>query len=129
MLSGKLAHLEPAEALMLSAADIFLHCIVLLFIPLALYSLFSRKLPPDNTLLGRLYRIDPRLDVVSNLFLLALCVASLYRLGVHFGIIAPGLAKPLELASHIPFAILLVVFLTMLVRAALRLRRSVGTDA
>lgn len=109
---------------MLSTADVILHCIVLIFIPLALYSLFARNLPAENTFLGRLFRTDPNLIVVNNLFLLALCVVSLYRLGVHLGYIGPSLKQPLELLSHAPFAVLLVVFLAMFVRAMLRLRRS-----
>lgn len=109
---------------MLTTADIVLHCIVLVFIPLSIHSLMTRQLPPESTFLGRLFRTDPNLIVVNSLFLLALCLASLYRLGVHFGLIPPSLVPRLELAAHIPFAVLLVVFLAMFVRAMLRLRRA-----
>jgi hypothetical protein len=107
---------------MLATADIILHSIVLVFIPLSIHSLMTRQLPPESTFLGRLFRTDPNLIVVNSLFLLALCLASLYRLGMHFGAI--GQVPGLELAAHIPFMVLLVVFLAMFVRAMLRLRRA-----
>ena len=107
---------------MLGTLDIVLHCIVLLFIPLAIRSLMTRQLPPEGTFLGRLFRTDPNLIVVNGLFLLALCLASLYRLGVHFGMI--GQAPGLELVAHIPFTVLLVVFLAMITRGMMRLRRA-----
>jgi hypothetical protein len=107
---------------MLGTADIILHSIVLLFIPLAIRSLMTRELPPEGTYFGRIFRADPNLIVVNSLFLLALCLSSLYRLGVHFGVI--GSAQGLELVAHLPFMVLLVVFLAMLVRAMMRLRRA-----
>jgi hypothetical protein len=122
MLAIKLAHCETAEASMLSTLDIVLHSIVLVFIPLAIRSLMTRELPPESTYLGRVFRADPNLIVVNSLFLLALCLSSLYRLGVHFGLI--GRAQGIELVAHIPFMVLLVVFLAMLVRAMMRLRRA-----
>jgi hypothetical protein len=109
---------------MLGTGNIILHCIVLLFIPLSLQSLKTRQLPPEGTFLGRLFRTDPNLIVVNSLFLLALCLTSLYRLGVHFGLIEPSLVARVELAVHMPFLVLLVLFLAMVVRGMLRLRRA-----
>jgi hypothetical protein len=82
----------------------------------------TRQLPPERTYLGRLFRTDPNLIVANSLFLLALCLVSLYRLGVHFGMV--GQMPALEVAIHVPFMVMLVVFLTMITRAMLRLRRA-----
>ena len=109
---------------MLGTVDIILHSIVLLFIPLAIHSLVTRQLPPEGTFLGRLFRTDPNLIVVNGLFLLALCLASLYRLGIQLGVIGQGRVPGLELMAHVPFMVLLVVFFAMIMRAMLRLRRA-----
>lgn len=122
MLAAKPVRFQTAEAFMLSTLDVVLHSIVLIFIPLAIRSLMTRELPPEGTYLGRLFRTDPNLIVVNSLFLLALCLSSLYRLGAHFGLI--DRAQGLELVAHIPFMVLLVVFLAMLARAMMRLRRA-----
>jgi hypothetical protein len=124
MLATKLVRYETTEASMLGTVDIILHSIVLLFIPLAIHSLVTRQLPPEGTFLGRLFRTDPNLIVVNGLFLLALCLASLYRLGIQLGVIDQGQMPGLELMAHIPFMVLLVVFLAMIMRAMMRLRRA-----
>jgi hypothetical protein len=122
MLRPRPIRYQTAEAFMPATLDIVLHCIVLLFIPLAIHSLMTRQLPPEGTYLGRLFRTDPNLIIVNGVFLLALCLVSLYRLGVHFGMIGPMPA--LELAAHLPFMVMLVVFLAMITRGMMRLRRA-----
>jgi hypothetical protein len=124
MLATKLVRYETTEASMLGTVDIILHSIVLLFIPLAIHSLVTRQLPPEGTFLGRLFRTDPNLIVVNGLFLLALCLASLYRLGIQLGVIGQDQVPALELMAHVPFMVLLVVFLAMIMRAMMRLRRT-----
>jgi membrane protease YdiL (CAAX protease family) len=122
MLATKLVRYETTEASMLGTVDIILHSIVLLFIPLAIHSLVTRQLPPEGTFLGRLFRTDPNLIVVNGLFLLALCLASLYRLGIQLGVIGQDQVPALELMAHVPFMVLLVVFLAMIMRAMMRRR-------
>ena len=113
---------------MLSSVEVVLHAIVIFLIPQAVFSLFTRALPADTTLLGRIYRADPRLLVVNNLFLLSLGVVAIGRLGLHFGLIDPKLGPRVELFTEIPFMILLVVSLGFLVRACLKLRRDAKSN-
>lgn len=114
---------------MLSTIEVVMNSFVVLLLPLTLHSLISGSLPPPATWLGRLYASDSRLHLVSNLFLLALCMSSMVRLAVHFGLVDEGLQAMLEFAVGVPFFVLLVLFLVMLVRAGLKLRRAANNGA
>jgi hypothetical protein len=114
---------------MLSTIEVVMNSFVVLLLPLAVHSMISGSLPPPTTWLGRLYASDPRLQLVSNLFLLALCISSMVRLALHFGLVDKGLQAMLEFAAGVPFFVLLVLFLVMLARAGLKLRRATNHDA
>ena len=109
---------------MLSTIEIVMNSFVVFLLPLAVHSMIKGTLPPPTTWLGRLYAADPHLHLVSNLFLLALCISSMVRLALHFGLVDKALQAMLELATGVPFFVLMVVFLAMLVRAGLKLRRA-----
>lgn len=114
---------------MLSTIEVVLNSFVFILLPLAIHSMITRRLPPQSTWLGKVYGADPHLLLVSNLFLLSVCASSLVRLAAHFGIVGRRLQTPLEIAVGIPFFALMVVFLVMLVRAGLKVRRTAKSGA
>jgi hypothetical protein len=114
---------------MLTTIELVLNSFVVVLLPLTVYSMITRTLPPQTTWLGKVYGADPHLLLVSNLFLLAVCLSSLVRLAIHFGLVGKRLQTPLEIAIGVPFFVLMIVFLVMLVRAGLKVRRAAGTGA
>ncbi len=114
---------------MLSNTEVVINLFVLFLLPLTVHSLITGRLPPEGTLLGRLYRANPRLHLASDLFLLALCFTCLGRLALHFNVINAAHKETVNMVTGIPFAILLVIFLGLLVNAGLRLRRSAKADS
>ncbi|NJO22057.1 MAG: hypothetical protein HC868_02785 [Sphingomonadales bacterium] len=113
---------------MLSTVELAMTSFVIVLLPLTVYSMITRALPPQTTWLGKIYAADTRLLLVSNLFLLAVCLSSLVRLAIHFRLVGTPLQTPLEIVVGVPFFILLVIFLAMLVRAGLKVRRAAGTS-
>jgi hypothetical protein len=112
---------------MLSPIEVVLNSFVIVLLPLAVHALITRK--PVSGPLGRLYATDPNLSMVSNVFLISICFSGMGRLALHFGLIDPSRADLVQMVTGVPFTILLVVFLAMLVRAFLRLRREGKTAA
>jgi hypothetical protein len=110
---------------MLSTFEIFLNAgATIILLPLAIQSLVTRALPPEPTFMGRLYRADPYVARVGDIFLLSLCGTALAKLALHFGYIDMGLKDRTEIITHMPFLILLVVYMTLLIRAWCKLRRT-----
>ena len=114
---------------MLSTIEVVMNSFVVILLPLAVHSMITRTLPPQTTWLGKLYAANPHLLLVSNLFLLAVCMSSLARLGFHFGLVDRNLQGMVDLAVGVPFFILLMVFLVMLIKAGLQLRRAAKNGA
>lgn len=114
---------------MLSTIEVAMNSFVVVLLPLTVYSMIARALPPQTTWLGKVYGADPHLLLVSNLFLMSVCLSSLVRLAIHFRLIGIRLQTPLEIAVGVPFFALMVVFLVMLVRASLKVRRAAQTEA
>jgi hypothetical protein len=114
---------------MLSTVELVMNSFVVILLPLTVYSMITRALPPQTTWLGKVYAADDRLLFVSNLFLLAVCLSCLVRLATHFGIVSKRLQVPLEIAVGVPFFVLMIVFLAMLVRAGGKVWRAAGTGA
>jgi hypothetical protein len=109
---------------MLSTPELLLNSFVALLLPLAIYSLLTGALPNPKTWLGRLYRMDRVLPVVSDLFLIMVCAASIVRLALHIGFITDVMRDRLEPVINVPFLVLLVLFLALLTRAFMKLRRT-----
>jgi hypothetical protein len=109
---------------MLSTIELVLNSFVVVLLPLTVYSMITKALPPQTTWLGRIYGADTRLLLVSNLFLLAVCLSCLVRLAIHFGVVGKSLQIPLEITVGVPFFALMAVFLVMLVRAGFKVRRT-----
>lgn len=112
---------------MLSTYEVILNSFVVLLFPLAVHSLITRTPRPEKMPLGRLYRADPNLPLVSDLFLLSLCFSCMGRLGLHFGLIEPSLKDYVLWVTGVPFVALLVIFLGLLISAGLKLRRASKT--
>jgi len=106
---------------MLSTTQLVLNALAVLLLPFVILSLALRDPPADGTFLGRLYRTDRNLHLVSDLFLLALCLTCLVNLGLHFGVIDIGKRDLLAILTGVPFMSLLLIYLGLLVRAARRL--------
>lgn len=96
---------------------------VVLLLPMVAISMVRGTLPPDTTWLGRLYRIDPRLPLVSNLFVLALGSTALVRLGAHFGLLDATGRRLAEDVTGTAFVMLWCAYSFLMIRAALKLRR------
>lgn len=111
---------------MLNGLEVILNLIVVGLLPLAVHSLWRGTLPHEKTWLGRLYRTDPLMPVVGNLFLIALCLTTLVRLAQHFGLMPSGWQEPAQTATNMPFLILLVAYLGLMLRGVSRMRRSGG---
>jgi hypothetical protein len=108
---------------MLSTPEIAIYALVLVLIPLALFSLMRGSPPPEFGPLTKFYHAEKYLNVVGNLFVLSICAHALGRLALHFGVIEMSAADRVELATSIPLLSLLLVYLALWVRAVLKVRR------
>jgi len=108
---------------MLTTFEVLLYGLVILLLPLVVHSLTTGSKPPEKSWFARYYRIEKHLNLAGNLFLLALCANAVARLGLHFGYIDAGAQDRVALAVGIPFAVTLLAFLGLWIRAALKLRR------
>lgn len=108
---------------MLTPVELFLNgFIVLVILPLAVASLVKGSQPPEGSFISKYYRAEPRLMLMGNLFLIALAATAILALARHFGL--AQVPDPLEAWVHVPFLVLLVVFLGFFVRAVLKVRRA-----
>lgn len=114
---------------MLNGPELILNSLVVFLLPLAVHSLWRGTLPHEKTWLGRLYRSDPLLPIVGNLFLITLCLTSIVRLVQHFALMPSGWHAAAQTATNVPFLVLLVVFLGLMLRGLLRMRRGGGDGA
>lgn len=109
---------------MLSPLDLYINCFVaLVLLPLALYSLATGSQPPQHPGVGKFYRAEKHLMLISNVFLLSLCATTIPKLAQHFGFMDTQTAERLGHWISVPFLALLVVFLALMVRAILKVRR------
>lgn len=97
--------------------------VALVILPLAISSMIGGSRPPENTVLTKYYHAEPRLMLASNVFLLSVCATAIAKLAQHFGYLGAGQAAQLEPWLSVPLMVLLVVFLTMAVKAWLKVRR------
>jgi hypothetical protein len=117
------------EAFMLTTFDLFI-CgfLAIVLLPLTISSLIGGSPPPPhNMFITKYYEAEPRLMLMSNLFLLTVCATAIHKLAVHFGLLSQSLSDSLELWIGVPFFILLVVFLGLFIRAILKVRRARNT--
>jgi len=99
--------------------------VALVVLPLAVSSLIAGSPPPPhNMFITKYYEAEPRLMLVSNLFLLAVCATAIHKLATHFGLLSEAISNSLELWIGVPFFILLVAFLGLFTKAILKVRRA-----
>lgn len=99
--------------------------LALVLLPLAVSSLIAGSPPPPhNMFIAKYYQAEPRLMLVSNLFLLTVCATAIHKLATHFGLLSQSMSDSLELWIGVPFFILLVGFLGLFIKAFLKVRRA-----
>jgi hypothetical protein len=112
------------EALMLGTLDLIIYGFVaVVLLPIVLVSLFTGSRPPENTFFSKYYHADKHLMLVGNVFLLAVCATAAVKLALHFGAIDMAQEASISNWLSVPFLMLLVIFLALLIRAVLRVRR------
>jgi len=110
---------------MLSTFELFINGFVAFAVlPLAIVSLATGSKPPEASAFAKYYRAEPHLMLVSNLFLLTVGATAAGKLVEHFGLVDAALAATLTTWINVPFLAMLVVFLLMLVKAWLKVRRT-----
>ncbi|MGE0022897.1 MAG: hypothetical protein AB7S70_04610 [Hyphomicrobium sp.] len=109
---------------MLSTLELFINGFVAFAVlPLALVSLATGSKPPEVSAFAKYYRAEKHLMLASNLFLLTVGATAVGKLVEHFGLADAAHAETLRTWINIPFLAMLVIFLVMLVRAWLTVRR------
>jgi hypothetical protein len=108
---------------MLTTFEVLLHTLVAVLLPWIVYSLITGSQPPETNWLAKYYRVEKYLSFTRDLFLLAVCVTAIARLGLHFGYIDPSAKDQVELAVGLLFGVTLFVFLGLWIRAVLKVRR------
>jgi cytochrome c biogenesis factor len=96
---------------------------VTILLPLVVQSLVKGSQPPEAGWLARYYSAEKHLTLAGNVFLLAVCASALLRLGLHFGYVPSGPGGRIEPFFNTIFAITLLVFLVLLIKAALKVHR------
>jgi len=96
--------------------------VVLLVLPLTLWSLATGSKPPEHSILSKLYGAQTHLMLAGNVFLLAVCAIALNKLAGHFGLIDAARSEAIGDWLTAPFLVLLVIFLVLLTRAYLKVR-------
>jgi hypothetical protein len=108
---------------MLTTFEVVIYSCAALLLPLALFSLAKGSPAPPNTILSKYYAAEKYLNVVGNLFLVTVCAHAIAGLALHFGFIDAAMH---DIAGYVigpPFAILLVGFLALWLKAAIKIRR------
>jgi hypothetical protein len=114
---------------MLTTFEVVIYVIVLVLLPLIVYSLITGSRPPEKSWFAKYYRAERYLDLAGNVFVLAICAYAIARLGLHFGYIGPGAEDSLMLWIGLAFAATLLCYLGLWVRAAVRVRRNGRSSA
>jgi hypothetical protein len=101
---------------------------VIVVLPIAIYSLLTGSKAPEGNWIAKYYAAEKYLGLAGNVFLLAVCANGLVKLGLHFGFIDPALTDSADLLLGVPFMALLVLYLGLWVRAALKVRRNANGE-
>jgi hypothetical protein len=97
--------------------------LTLVLLPIVVWSLLRGSPAPPGAM-GKYYAVEPYLNVTGNVLVLVLCVSAVLKLVAHFRYIDPDLGTRLTEWIGVPLAILVLAFLTLWVRAILKVRRS-----
>jgi hypothetical protein len=93
-------------------------------LPLALASLATGSKPPEHSVLGKYYRAERYLMLLGNLLLMSVGAVAITKLLTHFGLVGAELGERLETWLSMPLMGLVVLFLVLMVRAILKVRRA-----
>jgi predicted Na+-dependent transporter len=107
---------------MLTTLEIVIYGFVVLLLPIVIGSLVAGSPPPQNTFLTKYYNAEKYLNLAGNLFLLTVIAIAVSKLVAHFGLVDAATAATVDGYINVPFLLLLVVFLALWVRAALKVR-------
>ncbi len=102
---------------MLSTFQVALNSFMLLLGAVAIYSLFTGSKAPPNSWLTKYYVAEKYLGPIGNVMLIALAATSVFKLGLHFGVIAPSDPDSVSLIVGTPFLLLALVYLVLWFRA------------
>jgi hypothetical protein len=108
---------------MLTTIELVLNFVVLPIALLAAYSCFRPNFAAYKGWFGRLYRAEPALLYVGNVFLMVLGVNAAIALCIHYALFDATLLETIRDAVGIAFMVMLVVFLGMFVKGFVSLRR------
>jgi len=100
----------------------------LLLLPIVIQSLLTGSKAPENSWMAKYFAAEKYLGLTGNLFLLTVCGSSLARLARHLGLIDLNPSDRVALLVAVPFLLLLVLYLGLWVRAAVRVRRSANSE-
>lgn len=114
---------------MLSASELVIHCfIAIVLFPVIVGQLLAGSPPPQGGFLRKYHLAEPKLDLVTNLFVLMLCLMALNRLAQHFDLIGPDLGAGLVPWLGVPFMTLFFIWLALLVSALLKVHRARASE-
>ena len=108
---------------MLSTYEVVLYAAVLPLVPLAIWSLMTGSVVPENSSFSKYYRAEKHLALVGNLFLLAVCANAVARLVQHYGIVSAEAGQSLIFWIGLPFVALLFLSSVMWINAIIKVRR------
>lgn len=115
---------------MLSPFEIALYVLSLLIVlPIAIWSLVNKSKVPENSWAAKCYEAEAYLGLAGNIYLLFVCASGLVRLSAHFGLIDGSHKNALSILIGVPFIALLVLVLTLWVRALWKVRHGTKPDA
>jgi hypothetical protein len=115
---------------MLSPIEVALYfAAIMILLPITIWSLSTGSKAPEKTWASKYYAVERRLGITGNLFLLAVCVEALSKLGLYFGMIDPNRSGSLADLTGEPFATLMAVYLALWARALWKTHRKTRNSA
>jgi hypothetical protein len=110
---------------MLSTLELFINGFVAFAVlPLAVASLATGSKPPEHSIFSKYYGAERHLTLIGNVLLLSVGATAIARLAKHFGVIGAALGDRLDTWLSVPLMALVVVFMTFMIRAVLKVRRA-----
>jgi hypothetical protein len=96
-------------------------------VPLLAYGVIVRPGVPETSPLAKYYRAEPFLDPAGNLVMAVVLAGIVGRLAAHFRYIDAALWDSLTLPLLLAAAAAVLLYLGLLIRAALKVRRGAGS--
>lgn len=110
---------------MLSYTGVVLYSVfIAILLPITIGSLLTGSKPLTSGPLAKFYVAEPNLQFAGDLFLLTVCANGLSRIAVNVGLISQATLDQIEPLIMVPFFGLLLSYLALWIRAAIKLRRA-----